>query len=162
MTFTVKSTKSPLITSFWLCYFVLQPWLKGRVLLELQSAVNMEGTAPMSNTINVVRVLDSATTAFSRRAFDSHRWLDVVCVDAFGDGEGFLYNGDPTQEFFRVLMQAIINLQYFVGPQEEPFSGCHRYVHLSKIVRSRLYKLLALELMVKPMIICLLFQFILG
>ncbi len=90
------------------------------MLLKLKSVVDMEDAATMYNNINVVRLsmLDSALRAFRRRAFNPCRRLDIVFVDACGDGEGSIGNGGPIQEFVRLLMQSILNTQYFVKPQD--------------------------------------------
>nr|XP_055031633.1 G2/M phase-specific E3 ubiquitin-protein ligase-like [Misgurnus anguillicaudatus] len=89
------------------------------LLLSLQSAADLAEPGPTSNCINVVRsnVLESAMRTFKRQAFNPTKQLDVVFVDACGTGERSVDSGGPSREFIRLLMRAILESRYFVGPK---------------------------------------------
>ncbi|CAM4529177.1 unnamed protein product [Leuciscus chuanchicus] len=90
-----------------------------RMLLGLQSAVDLVEPGPIANCVNVVRsrVLQCALRTFNRRAFNPHKQLDIVFVDSCGTGEGSVDTGGPTREFLRLLMKELLDSRYFVGPE---------------------------------------------
>ena len=89
-------------------------------LRTLQAQLDVISPAPPANSINVIRadVLGSAFRAFRRRKFNPKMNLSVVFVDACGQGEGAVDTGGPKREFINLLMKALINSRFFVGPPE--------------------------------------------
>ena len=88
------------------------------ILRTLVGKVNSVELPPTANKINVVRadILESALRAIRRRSFNPERTIDVVFVDPCGQGEGSVDNGGPTRDFLNLLMKAVVNSRFFVGP----------------------------------------------
>lgn len=70
------------------------------------------------NMINVERghVLQCFIRAFSRKKFDPFKRIDVCFVDINDTSEGAIDNGGPSREFFRLLLQSVIDSELFEGP----------------------------------------------
>lgn len=100
------------------CNFPCRPDLEN-VLRRLENQLDA-GPSPLSNYINVMRdtVLPSALRAFSRQNVSPDKRLNVVFVDMENNGEGAVDDGEPTREFFRLLISEVKNSQYFCGADE--------------------------------------------
>ena len=73
---------------------------------------------PSSNVINLYRenIMDGTMQA-SARSFNPEAKWSVMFMDDFLQAEGAVDEGDPTQEFFWVLMVALRDSTLFTGPQ---------------------------------------------
>ena len=86
---------------------------------EMQKTIDME-VSSNANMINVDRsaVLSSFMRAFRRRNFNCMCKLDIVFVDDDGTAEGAIDAGGPSREFFRLLLNEVVNSPFLEGPDE--------------------------------------------